>query len=225
MPFADRNPIFHPDADLRFEEFVGKPMAAIALVTAVVLTAITWITTFLLTVSSVAAYLSQNAAAAPADKWVLPTTSRLALPRHASAPIAFTPTATWPDESVPMDSPARQVVMPTRVVTIGPTGETPPEESTSAAPLPAQILDSRPEGGTLQPARVMQDHGTRAIAQSGGAAEIALAQAHSGQEQCDDGFWGGICRERVRWDHCHPDKWDTVPECVVQKFGASYSVN
>jgi hypothetical protein len=26
-----------------------------------------------------------------------------------------------------------------------------------------------------------------------------------------------ICKERLRWSHCHPDKWDQVPECRVHR--------
>jgi hypothetical protein len=26
-----------------------------------------------------------------------------------------------------------------------------------------------------------------------------------------------ICKERLRWNYCHPDKWDQVPECRVRR--------
>ncbi|MCB1890118.1 MAG: zinc ribbon domain-containing protein [Rhodocyclaceae bacterium] len=29
-------------------------------------------------------------------------------------------------------------------------------------------------------------------------------------------FAKAICREKVRWSHCAPDRWDTVPECAVK---------
>ena len=43
------------------------------------------------------------------------------------------------------------------------------------------------------------------------------------QDQCaQDGFFAReICKERLRWSHCHPDKWDRVPECRVQHFAPS----
>ena len=30
-------------------------------------------------------------------------------------------------------------------------------------------------------------------------------------------FQKAICRERVRWSRCAPDRWDTVPECAVNE--------
>jgi hypothetical protein len=43
------------------------------------------------------------------------------------------------------------------------------------------------------------------------------------QDRCaQDGFFAReICKERLRWSHCHPDKWDRVPECRVQHFAPS----
>jgi hypothetical protein len=40
------------------------------------------------------------------------------------------------------------------------------------------------------------------------------------QAQCAEGVFISreICKERLRWSHCHPDKWDQVPECAVHKF-------
>ncbi|MCB1956545.1 MAG: zinc ribbon domain-containing protein [Rhodocyclaceae bacterium] len=35
---------------------------------------------------------------------------------------------------------------------------------------------------------------------------------------CDEKsfFAKAICREKVRWNHCAPDRWNTVPECAVK---------
>jgi hypothetical protein len=49
-----------------------------------------------------------------------------------------------------------------------------------------------------------------------GAERLTLQQQEQ-QEQCTGGFFvREICKERLRWSHCHPDKWDRVPECRVQ---------
>jgi hypothetical protein len=34
-----------------------------------------------------------------------------------------------------------------------------------------------------------------------------------------------VCREAARWKHCHPDHWDTVQECAVQRFASSGASN
>ena len=41
------------------------------------------------------------------------------------------------------------------------------------------------------------------------------------QDQCKDRMLLGraFCNEAARWSHCHPDKWDKVPECMVQAGG------
>jgi hypothetical protein len=32
-----------------------------------------------------------------------------------------------------------------------------------------------------------------------------------------------VCREAVRWNHCHPNRWGTVRECTVERFASSGS--
>jgi hypothetical protein len=51
-------------------------------------------------------------------------------------------------------------------------------------------------------------------------AETGVAHIRTEQAQCSqEGFWRReICKEAARWNHCHPDKWNKVPECVVQEF-------
>jgi len=34
-----------------------------------------------------------------------------------------------------------------------------------------------------------------------------------------------VCREAARWNHCHPDHWDTARECAVQRFASSGASN
>jgi hypothetical protein len=98
------------------------------------------------------------------------------------------------------------------------------EEPMPPVPLAAQIIDPRPAGATIQAARLIQDHGAPALAQSIVAEKIP-ATPRPAPDPCADAFLSGVCRERMRWSHCHPDRWDAVPECVVQKFDVSYSVN
>jgi hypothetical protein len=38
-------------------------------------------------------------------------------------------------------------------------------------------------------------------------------------------FLNDVCREAARWNHCHPDHWDTVHECAVQRFASSGASN
>lgn len=40
------------------------------------------------------------------------------------------------------------------------------------------------------------------------------------------GFWrNDICRERVRWSYCHPNRWDSVSECTVERFASHGAPN
>jgi hypothetical protein len=226
MPFADSNATFQPDADLRFGALIGKPTVAIALTTAVVLTAITWITTFLVTVSSVAAYLTQNVALASAQEPAWNIASLVSGARNVSAPLALPQTDSWPQESAPRSARAPHIVIADPGLKTPALRETLVEESTSAMPVVAQIIEPRVEGVTTQLSRVTQDpHPLTSVITQSRAAATAAAHPAPAQEPCTDAFWSGICRERMRWAYCHPDKWDTVAECVVQKFDVSYSVN
>jgi len=45
-----------------------------------------------------------------------------------------------------------------------------------------------------------------------------LARLRAELAVCDEKsfFAKAICREKVRWSYCAPDRWDTVPECSVK---------
>jgi hypothetical protein len=80
-------------------------------------------------------------------------------------------------------------------------------------------------GATVVPAPVRDERrripGERQVIAKSGIARFRSEQNRCGQE----GFWRReICKEAARWNHCHPDKWDKVPECVVQKFDSSHSM-
>lgn len=49
-------------------------------------------------------------------------------------------------------------------------------------------------------------------------AESAMDRMRRELAQCGQmGFLQrGICMERTRWNHCHPDNWNKTPECAVQ---------
>jgi hypothetical protein len=218
MPLHDQDSLSPPDADLRFELIIRKPAAAIALITAVVLTAITWITTFLLTVTSVAAYVTQNVALASAQEppWNLASLVSVGgnRPSADSAPVEKDSRA----DAAPLSSdPLSPLMTPIPALAAPVLRELPMEEPLSTIALNAQSVEPRPEGVTMHAPRVAQEPNVAPIAQSAIPQNVAAAQGQS-EPQCGDGFWSGICKERLRWSQCHPDKWDTVPECTVQKF-------
>jgi hypothetical protein len=36
------------------------------------------------------------------------------------------------------------------------------------------------------------------------------------------GMWrNDVCRETVRWKYCHPNRWDSARDCVVERFASS----
>lgn len=40
------------------------------------------------------------------------------------------------------------------------------------------------------------------------------------------GMWrSDLCRETVRWNYCHPNHWDAVRECTVERFASSAMPN
>jgi hypothetical protein len=69
---------------------------------------------------------------------------------------------------------------------------------------------------------VLEERGT-IPSEAWALAETGVAHIRTEQAQCSqEGFWNReICKEEVRWNHCHPDKWNKVPECAVQKFDYS----
>jgi hypothetical protein len=220
MSLDDHDLLSPPDADLRFEQLIQKPAAAIALTTAVVLTAITWITTFLLTVTSVAAYVTQNVALASAQEppWNLASLVSLAAkPSAESAPVEVDGR---PNAAALPSTPPAHLMAPVRAAAVPQVRELPVEETLSTIALNVQSVDARPEGGTMPAPRIAQDQIPAPLAQSAIGQNVATFQGPT-EAQCGDGFWSGICKERLRWSLCHPDKWDTVPECTVQKFDAA----
>jgi hypothetical protein len=221
MSLDDHDLLSPPDADLRFEQLIQKPAAAIALTTAVVLTAITWITTFLLTVTSVAAYVTQNVALASAQEppWNLASLVSVGgnKPSADSAPVEIDSGAI----AAPLPSDRRSdFVIPPQAPAAPVAREFPTEEPVSTMALNVPNVDARTEGAAMQAPRVVQDPNPAPLAPSLIAQSTAVAPRPS-EPPCGDGFWSGICKERMRWSQCHPDKWDTVPECTVQKFDAA----
>jgi hypothetical protein len=185
-----------------------------------VLTAITWITTFLLTVTSVAAYVTQNVALASAQEppWNLASLVLVAAkPSAESVPVQIDSSA----NAAPLPTtPPAHLMAPVRGAAAPDVRELPLEDPLSTVALNVQSVDSRPEGATVQAPRIAQDQIPAPLAQSAIGQNVAAFQGPT-EAQCGEGFWSGICKERLRWSLCHPDKWDTVPECSVQKFDLS----
>jgi hypothetical protein len=85
----------------------------------------------------------------------------------------------------------------------------------STPPAAAAGATGAPEA-TLEEPRAMPRE--RLALNTSGAQRMSAQQ----QEQCTGGFFAReVCKERLRWSHCHPDKWDRVPECRVQHFTPS----
>lgn len=72
---------------------------------------------------------------------------------------------------------------------------------------------SRAEAPVREPPRVVLAQRAAPVVVETGPQRLAREQA-----LCDDrGFVGkAFCREGARWRHCHPDKWDVAPECMVK---------
>jgi hypothetical protein len=205
--------------ELPFQGLIKKPAALIALASSVVLTIIVWITTFLVTVSSVAAYLTQTVAAGPSGDLLPAGMSRLSSSRKAPAPTHRVQTdalVVEAERTLPQlpDVPPTQILLnvPSNAPAIA-------EQPVSAKPAPA--AEPPIETATILPVRAIQEQ--PASNEQTKSTENIVAQPRESQTSCGDGLWGEICRERMRWNYCHPDKWDVVAECVVQKFEVSYS--
>ena len=220
MALHEQQPLSPPDADLRFEVLIRKPAAAIALSTAVVLTAITWITTFLLTITSVAAYVTQNVALASAEKPAWNLASLVSLPGKPLGESTTVEIGSRSDTASLPTAPSSHLLTPLRPTAAPALRELSLEEPLSALTLSPQSVDARAEAATAQVQRAAQDANPSPVAQSVMAQAQATPQGPS-EPQCAGGFWGGLCKERMRWGYCHPDKWDTIPECSVQKFDVS----
>jgi hypothetical protein len=72
---------------------------------------------------------------------------------------------------------------------------------------------SRVEAPVREQPRIVLAQRAAPVVVESGAQRLAREQA-----LCDDrGFVGqAFCREGARWKHCHPDKWDVAPECMVK---------
>ena len=207
------------DADTRFERLVREPRIAITLMTAVLVTAIIWITTFIATVSSAAAYLAQITATPAADEPFQPL-SAASFRTTALATTASDPKDVPGDVVLQSGSGTQQQTVAAEAMRIA---APPPKVSLQALPVSApasQNVEVRTENATMPAVRSGQD-------QSAGTEQASIAEtslvADASDNRCGDGVWGSLCRERVRWANCHPDKWDLTPECAVQKFN-SYNV-
>jgi hypothetical protein len=208
------------NTELPFQALIKKPAALIALATSVVLTVIVWITTFLFTVSSVAAYLTQTVAAGPSGD-LLPT----GMLRLSSSRIAAGATQRVQTDALVLEAKRTLTqlgdVPPTNILLNLPSIAPPVvEQPVSSKPAPA--AEPLIETAGIQPLRAIQEQ--PASNEHAKSTENIVAQPQRSQTSCGDGLWGEICRERMRWNYCHPDKWDLVAECVVQKFEVSYSL-
>jgi hypothetical protein len=207
------------DADTRFERLVSEPRIAITLTTAVLVTAIIWITTFIATVSSAAAYLAQITATPASDEPFQPLSATASFRTTALATTA-SHSKDLPGDVVLQSGPAMQQTVAAEAMRIA---VPPPKVSSQLLPVSApasQNVEVRTENATMPPVRSAQD-------QSAGTEQASIAEtalvADASDNRCADGVWGSLCRERMRWANCHPDKWDLTPECAVQKFN-SYNV-
>jgi len=85
------------------------------------------------------------------------------------------------------------------------------------------ILQATGAGATSAPEAIVEEPRAATREQlafnTSGADQLTARQ----QERCAAGgfFAQEICRERLRWSHCHPDKWDRVPECRVRQVAPS----
>jgi len=221
--FTDTGDLPEHIAERRLKAMVSEPGGAIFFASAVIVTAITWITTLLVTVSSVAAYLTQMAAANTMEEPLAPIVSAISFSREALA----APAPLHAESAVNGPATAESRVAPitaTNPVLIIPSIPAARVEQSTPPVLPPQspqLIDSRIESVTVTPARLAQDQGTSA--QQLALAENAVSHPQPIQGRCGEGLLGDICKERARWSYCHPDKWDTAAECAVPKFDLSYS--
>ena len=213
---AQTSPVTN-DADTQFERLVREPRIAISLMTAVIVTAIIWLTTFIATVSSAAAYLVQVTASPTADEPFQPLSAAPSLAERAVTTTASRP-KNFPTDELLQSGIDTQQSAATQVLRIPPPAPKLSAQTLAAVSTPApQNVEVRTENATA--AAVRSAHDQIAASEQASVAETAAA-AQGEDKRCPDGFWGGLCRERMRWNNCHPDKWDVTPECTVQKFNS-----
>jgi hypothetical protein len=207
--------------DHQFDFRIKGPVAKIALATGIVLTAITWITTALFTVSSVAAYLGQNGARTLVEEPVRHMVAAVVSPREAKAASPSGQSDIRANEPEPTNSPP-PVAAANPAVNVAPESGASPEHPVAIVVHQRHVAEP-PVESAMEPAPRAAAYQAAAIEQPV-ARDDAPAQPAPTEDPCGDGLWGNVCRERRRWTECHPDKWDSAPGCFVQAFDISYSM-
>jgi hypothetical protein len=146
-----------------------------------------------------------------ATPWITKTTVELPLP-------IVLPTPPKPDPELAQLAPVRQASAPRPPPARHRKTVKKPRRDAPAAPI-AQVAEaaagvagtSTVEAAVSENARVLVAERPQAV--ESGAGRLAREQA-----ACANAGWvrGAFCREAARWSHCHPDKWDKAPECMVQ---------
>jgi hypothetical protein len=90
------------------------------------------------------------------------------------------------------------------------------------------VARSVPNEQSPAPRPVLKDHPVPAPAlstQSSANENSWTARMRADLAACGKpGFWrNDICRETTRWNYCHPNRWGSVPECVIERFASSGS--
>jgi hypothetical protein len=130
------------------------------------------------------------------------------------------------------DPPVREPVKQPRRSTSQPVPQASSKRHAVAAPAPSQrpqtasaersLAQSPPAGAygasvaspvvVEEPRRVSRE---RLALHTGSMERLRKEQ----QEQCTQTSFipRELCKERLRWTHCHPNRWDQVPECRVHR--------
>ena len=139
-------------------------------------------------------------------------------PRVARAPAAAPRARSSAKASArPPSRPASQATTKHRAPNVATAAGSAPKSGTNAQPASTPPANAHGASGAATivaeaPAKIPRE---RVALQSGAAARFEQEL----QETCTQTSTvpRAFCKERLRWSHCHPDKWDQVPECRVRR--------
>jgi hypothetical protein len=143
--------------------------------------------------------------------WMSTSTVDLPLPIVLATP---PPAPLAVEEPIVRPVKARAVPQPKKPVVARAAPQKPPLPVERATEPPKVVQGaSSVDAPVSQPPRVVLSQRAAPVVVETGAQRLAREQA-----VCEErGFVGkAFCREGARWRHCHPDKWDVAPECMVK---------
>ena len=155
---------------------------------------------------------------------------------HVRPPVGATATGSTHtpsvERSLPMRSAEAPVASPTTAATPPPSERTEATAQSPSAAAPVTVarradIASPSASGARNEQVAVAPAPARRPSRSAPQAAVWLTQLRSALSACGRPglLMNDVCREAARWKHCHPNHWDTVRECAVQRFAASAASN